>query len=246
MKNKLTFAALVAALLHSIINPIVAHAEIQYSVGDVYDVKSGELIYREFHTFSKPPAQAFMQTEYKAPEGSLIAERRVNFSDGFASDYVFEQAGLGIRKEVIRGDENIRYISTESGKADTKSFSPKRIESVVVNAGMFNAVEREWDALMAGEKVKIDLVVPERARTFRMVMKRVPANDSEMAKHLNTDNKAVFKLSIGNRLLRLIVGAVELGYDTETKRLVFYQGPSNIRRDNGKKIGDIRIAYKNS
>jgi len=223
-----------------------AQAELQKSVGDVYAVTSGELVYREFHTFSKPPEPEFMQTQYKAIDGRVIAERRVNFVNGLAGDYVFKQADLNIENEVIRGQNSIEYRGTNGDKTSTKSFSPKNLKTAVVNAGMFNAVERAWPKLIAGETVKIDLVVPERGRTFTMNLRQVSLEKSKMAKHMSIDGKVVFNLTIANRLLRLIVGPVELGYDTKSKRLVFYQGPSNIRRADGKKIGNIRISYKNS
>lgn len=223
-----------------------SHSQILRSLGDVRSASTNELIYQEHHTFSKPPAEEFMQTEYKTLDGSLIAKRKVNFINGYASDYVFEQVQPKLKSTVVREADQIQYINEKNGEVETKTFSVDDLNSAVVNAGMFNAVEREWDRLINSEKVAINLVVPERGRTFSMNIKQVKLEDSKMSKHMEVDGKIVFNLVIASRLLRLLVAPVELGYDTETKRLVFYHGPSNLRTPDGKKYGDIWITYKNS
>ena len=243
MKTHTLFLVLLLVLLAH--DDTSAESAVHTSIGDVYEVKTGELVYREFHTFNKSPEE-FMLSEYRTPKGVLIADRRVNFVNGYASDYVFTQPGLNIRNEVIRRADTIQYNSIKGDKTSAKEFTPKNIQQAVVNAGMFNAVNRDWARLIQGKTTKIDLVIPERGRTFVMTLKQVSTEKSEMAKHMNTQGKIVFNLTIASRLLRLLLDPVELGYDIDTKRLVFYQGPSNIRQSDGKKIGKIRIHYENS
>jgi len=223
-----------------------AHAEIQRSVGDVHEVSSNQLIYQEHHTFSYSPDDEYMQTEYKALDKSIIAKRRVNFDNGYAKNYVFEQPGLNQKISVVRGETEIEYIVEKGDEIKSKSFSVDDISTAVVNAGMFNAIERHWSQLINGEKISIDLVVPERSRTYTMNISQVKLDGSKMSERMATEGKIVFNLVIASRLLRLLVAPVELGYDLNTKRLVFYQGPSNIKKPSGKKFGDIWIKYDNS
>ena len=238
MKRILSFILVVFFSGHS-------HAEVQRSVGDVHEVSSNKLIYQEHHTFSYSPADEYMQTEYKALDKSIIAKRRVNFDNGYAKDYVFEQPGLNQKTSVVRGESEIEYIAEKGDEVKSKSFSVDDISTAVVNAGMFNAVERHWSQLIKGEKISIDLVVPERGRTYTMNISQVKLDGSKMSEHMATEGKIVFNLVIASRLLRLLVAPVELGYDLNTKRLVFYQGPSNIKKPSGKKYGDIWIKYDN-
>lgn len=221
-------------------------AQAQHFVGDVYEVKSSKLIYQEHHLFSKEPQNEFMQTQYKSVSGDVIAERRVNFNNGYASDYVFTQLGQSIEKKVVRGEQKIQYRETLGDKQATHDFSVKNINTAVVNAGMFNAVERAWPQLLNGENVTIDIVVPKRKRTFAMVLEKVETSATEMPTYLDAQGKIALKLRIKNRLLRLIVPPIELGYDAASKRLVYYRGPSNIVKDNGKPYKTIRVLYTNS
>ncbi len=223
-----------------------ANSQTRSSVGDVYEVESGTLIYREFHTFSSEPGNEFMQTQYKAPTGELLAERAVDFNNGYASAYVFKQLEPLTVKQVTRNDEGIEYKEVNGDKVKNHSFTVKNLNKAVVNAGMFNAVQRAWPQLINGEATLIDIVVPNRKRAFTMELKAVDVTTTNMAKYLATDSLIAFKLRLKSRLLRLIVPPIELGYNKNSKRLVFYHGPSNILKSNGKPYKKIRVLYTNS
>jgi len=220
-------------------------AETLTSVGEVYDVKTNDLIYREFHTFNKAPLNESMHTTYKDLDGQVIAQRTVNFDAGFASNYVFQQPDLGIEKRVNRESKSITYTEINAGKSTVKTFEPKNISTAVVNAGMFNAIDRAWPKLSKGETIEIDLVVPERGRTFKMLVEKADIEKTNSVKFLERNELTVFKMRIANRFLRLLVPPIELGYSTKTKRLTYYQGPSNIRKPNNKAYKEIRVIYSN-
>lgn len=220
-------------------------AETLTSVGEVYDVKTNDLIYREFHVFNKTPLNESMHTTYKDIDGQVIAQRTVNFNAGFAANYVFQQPGLGIEKRVNRKSKSITYTEINAEKSTVKTFEPKNISTAVVNAGMFNAIDRAWPKLSKGETIEIDLVVPERGRTFKMLVEKVDIEKTDSVKFLERNELTVFKMRIANRFLRLLVPPIELGYSTNTKRLTYYQGPSNIRKPNNKAYKEIRVIYSN-
>lgn len=225
---------------------VSTEAQLLTSIGDVFDTKTDQLIYREFHTFDKSPSRENMRTSYKDLDNKEIGTRTVNFSvTGYASDYVFKQPELGIDKRVVRSTGKITYTELDGRQKTIKEFSPKNMNTAVVNAGMFNAIERAWPELNNGQSVEINLVVPDRARTFKMVVQKVAIDESNLAKHLDTQDHIVFKMRIANRFLRLLVAPVELGYNIKTKRLTYYQGPSNIRKPDNKEYKEIRVIYTN-
>lgn len=221
-------------------------AETLTSVGEVYDVKTNDLIYREFHTFNKAPLNESMHTTYKDLDGQVIAQRTVNFDAGFASNYVFQQPGLGIEKRVERRENSITYTESIRDKTTAKEFEPKNVNTAVVNAGMFNAIQRAWPKLIGGETIEINLVVADRGKTFKMLVEKVDFTKTNSANFLDMKNHVVFEMRIASRFLRFLVPPIELGYDIHTKRLKLYQGPSNIRKANKKSYKEIRVIYVNS
>ena len=236
---------IIKALLTSLLAFGNSHAEVIRSIGDVHSVNDGRLIYREHHTFSKFSEDEFTLTEYKTIDGKLIASRKVDFQNGYASGYVFEQPELNIRTEVKRGKTDISYLSIQGSEKVSKSYALKDIETAIISAGMFNAVERNWGALESGKAVTFNLLVPDKERTYSMRLKRIKIEGSNLSKYLPTAGNISFELKINNGFLRLLVPAIELGYDADSRQLVFYQGPSNLKKSDGGKIGEIWITYKN-
>ena len=223
-------------------------ADTSSSVGEVFEVSTGELVYREFHQFTsgeRPGQKQSMVSTYKDINGNIIGSRRVEFQDGYASAYSFSQPELGIKKNVIRGVKSITYSGTEGDKSVEKEFTPKAIKTAVVNAGMFNAVERAWAELITGEVVTIDLVVPDRAKAYAMQLKRVNLKDTSIPNSIQGNDTVAFTLSINNRLLRLLVPPVELGYDVPSRQLIYYRGPSNLKKASGDSYKTIEVLYNN-
>lgn len=225
-----------------------ASAETSNSIGKVFEVSSGDLVYREFHEFvsgEQNGEKQSMVSTYKDVDGKIIGSRRVEFTGGYASAYSFSQPGLGIKKSVKRGETSISYSATEGDKSIEKEFTPKAIKTAVVNAGMFNAVERAWNELIAGDSVTIDLVVPDRAKAYAMQLKRVDLKDTSIPISIQGDDTVAFTLSINNRLLRLLVPPVELGYNISSKQLIYYRGPSNLKKPSGESYKTIEVLYNN-
>ena len=50
-------------------------------------------------------------------------------------------------------------------------------------------------------------------------------------------------MEIGNRLLRLLIDPIDLAYDLESRRLLVFEGISNLNNDDGKSY-NARIVFE--
>lgn len=212
-------------------------------VGDVYDAKTQQLIYREHHEFSKEPNNEFMNTTYRDASGRVIGVRKVNKQEGRVTDYEFTQSDVDISKRLERTTEQITIEISENGEQKTKSFSPKNNEDVVINAGLFDLIERERESILNNEEIRFKLALPEKGRTVEMRINRKPYRDSNTKNFIDDDSLITLNMVIASRLLRLLVPPIELAYYPDTKQIAFYKGPSNLKDKDGKPIKEIYVLY---
>jgi len=231
-----------------IISAIVTAEPIRTLVGNARDLKTHAFVYTEDHIFDDDPANTLMSTRYLDPNDALIGERLVNFNQGRVLGYEFKQTQLGISKSVVRATSQINYVTTQKGKTTRKNYNPEPDEDILINAGLFNLVEREWSTLSAGEKVKFELAIPPPAsrRTINMVVQATEYSSSPAAEFMPNENLATFLMVVSNRLLRFLVEPIHLGYYKDTKQLAFYQGPSNLQNEKGEAMKPVYILYERS
>ncbi|MBN1425720.1 hypothetical protein JXA88_14290, partial [Candidatus Fermentibacteria bacterium] len=86
--------------------------------------------------------------------------------------------------------------------------------------------------LLAQSNLKLDLILPSELKAYTFQVEQVGASGDLV--------RAVLK--IDNRILRLFAPKLRLVYDAKTKKLLEYQGISNIPDAKGKRQ-DVSITY---
>ena len=215
-------------------------------VGKAYDAKTQAYLYAEDHVFNDDPANASMTSNYRDPDGEVIAQKVVRFEQGRVTEIEFEQSEMGVARKLTREPSLISYSSTEDNKTSNTQFKLKPNKEVIVDAGLFMVVDRNWQALLEGEKVKFDLAMPDKKRTIGMIVSLSEVADSTAPEVMETDNVVMLSMKISSRLLRWLAPTIELGYYKDTKQLAFYKGPSNLHDESGKAMKPIYIVYERS
>jgi len=153
-------------------------------------------------------------------KGNVIGERVVNFNGDRVQSYRLEQAKIDYSESVVREAEQIVITKTSKGEIETKTIKPKQGFDYVIDAGFTNYVQRNWDLLVSGKPQKTYFVSPNRMEALYLELK-----------HKNTDQAGVahFEMNIANRLLKLVVKPIKIGFFAETKELAYYAGVSNLQ-----------------
>nr|HNH29964.1 hypothetical protein [bacterium] len=101
-------------------------------------------------------------------------------------------------------------------------------EPAVIDAGFHFFIEQHWSALLNGETKTFYFVAPSQLDyfSFRVYKSGETQNGGRTAYQLTMD--------IDNFLLRLFVDPIRLTYDPESRKLIGYEGISNIYNDEGK------------
>ena len=116
---------------------------------------------------------------------------------------------------------------------DSSKVEIENLERAVVDAGFDLLVLKYWDKLLNDQKVEFDFLALTRASFYRFALKKEMIKESEV----------IFSLRPSSFLLGLIVDPIRLTYDVNSKRLMRFEGITNIEKVlNGMPTGNNYIA----
>lgn len=224
----LTGTALVAALC----TPTV-QAAVQREYALATDLRDGAPLYREEHLVRQRDGRlAERLVLYRCLDGSAFARKRVRYGeDPAAPSFQLEDARSGYREGAERTREGLRVAWTAPGEAEAAALLPPG--PMVADAGFDEWVRAAWEPLSGGQPKSMQFLVPSRLRTYRFEVSPVAAA---------TPDLRVFRLQLGG-WLGWLAPSIEVAYDAQTRRLVRFEGLSNLRDDAGEAPLKVRIEF---
>ncbi|NNL56114.1 MAG: hypothetical protein HKO71_00045, partial [Pseudomonadales bacterium] len=202
--NLLSLGWLVAAWVFVAMHPVAAWAinppaasQAYTMIGEAFDTKTSELLYREYH--ARDEARAVHAVSYRKASGEAFVEKIIDNSrravapDFHQQDYrdgtVIAATTQGKQVTLVRGtamaENDGAVFAMHSKKAplalDANTLQLATINSkhqlaatpnLVIDAGFDHFVRQNWPALAAGKELEFDFVVPARGRTVAMSLAR--------------------------------------------------------------------------
>ncbi|HET9835655.1 MAG TPA: hypothetical protein VFP88_04845 [Rhodanobacteraceae bacterium] len=210
----------------------IADAEsIRSASGDAYD-RDGHLVFRQIHYWYNDEAgepRGF--TLYACPDGRAFARRTSDYgTHPDTPDFALEIAPTGYR-EGVRSEaaQRIVYVQRRSDRPEQDAPLPSA-EYPVIDDGFNAYAASHWDALLSGEDVPIQYLVPSRHRFYHFrIVKVDDDNPGELRLRMQ------FDFWFGRFLPHVYVT-----YDRATRHLIRYEGISNIRDAEGDNV-HVRI-----
>lgn len=221
--------SLVAAALACVLTAWPASSEdrrLQPFAGEAFG-RDGRLRYVESHAF-EPTATGFRQaTTYRDAGGREIGRMEADYSDHrFAPRYRM----VDLRhdsEEVVRRDGSLVHVEVREGdRVRTKTLQLTSGRELIVGPGFNEFIAANWDALLAGETLVSDFVIPSRLQMVAFRIRHTPRGDS--------DSTHRFTVSADNAFLRMLAPELVVEYDRETRALAAYDGPSNVNDERNR------------
>ncbi|MBM3908344.1 MAG: hypothetical protein FJ363_09770 [Gemmatimonadetes bacterium] len=195
-----------------------------------YDLATRKLVYvEERKQLDAPDRLGTWHFTYRDVEGKTIVRRQVEFEKStLTPSFRIEDLRSGYAEGAELVGDRIKVFN---GGAADKPYREKLLkvpEPAVVDAGFNFFVERNWNALMKGEVLTFNFVAPSQLDYFKFRVYKVRETRQRQ------QPAVVLKMDIDQAFLRLFVDPIQLTYDTATKRLLTYQGISNVWDTQGK------------
>lgn len=205
-----------------------ACASLRYEEGLARNPESKQAIYTEHHwvRFDQAAPQERLVI-YRCMDGTAFARKRVNYQAS-AQAPTFEF--VDVRKGYVEG---LRYASNKPalwyrppGKLPEKN-SVLSAQNLVADAGFNEFIRIHWSKLRTGAALPLRFAIPTRLQAYKFNLKQtkegvfagVPA--------------VTYQLKISG-LLSLLADPIEVTYDKASRRLLRFQGMSNLRNDAGE------------
>ncbi|MBA2404760.1 MAG: hypothetical protein H0V66_08315 [Bdellovibrionales bacterium] len=214
-----------------------------YSETQVFEAlakKDGQIAYVEKHTVVYDEQTVIKSlTEYLDPDGKVIATMNSDFT-----------RNVGAPEFILRDQrhESFQGLKWKQGKPEIFSREAKKKlvahkvlsldqkEVPISGPGLIYFVAANLEKIISQEILEFQYIIPGRLEAFDFYIKTLAHNHKV----------AEFEVSIKSWLLRLFGPRLKLIYDIQKKRVVSFEGISNLRDGEGKMMSvDIQYKYHN-
>jgi len=227
---------LVAALM---VSALPAQAALTFEEGLARDPDSRALLYREQHLIRRAqgkPAERLVL--YRCADGTPFARKRVDYRlSAQAPEFSFEDVRLGYREGLRRaGGTGTVWVRDGRDESERSAALEDPGARLVADAGFDEFIRSQWQPLVAGESVPLRFAVPSRLQTLGFKVAR------QGSLTVGKEPAEAFRLKLGG-LLGWIAPHIDVAYGRDTRRLLRFEGLSNLRSDDGRSQLVARIEF---
>ena len=170
-----------------------------------------------------------LNTTYRNELNNVIATRTSDFSrHEFMPDFRLENRLTGYMEGAEKVDGGVRLFVRNATGEPISEKTVKIPQPAVLDAGFNSFVQVHWDSLITGRKLLVNFGVPSRLDYYSFRLYK----DGET--RIDGRRVLIVKFDVDNFVLRFLVDPIILKYDTETKRMISYEGISNLSDGKGK------------
>lgn len=203
--------------------------------GVAYDPETSRVRYREEHWLMGNGTARQRLVLYRCPDGRPFARKLVRYTGtAWAPAFEYEDARSAYREGVtVAGERLTVTVSRDAGKS-ARAGSVDLHADTVVDAGFDDFVKAHWSAVSNPKGRTVRFVVPSRMDDLRLVIRPDDASTgSPSVRH--------FRMTLDG-WLGALAPAVSLAYTEADHRLIGFEGPSNVKSDEGKNQ-KVRIVF---
>ena len=172
-------------------------------------------------------------TKYYDASNKLIAQRTLNFSKSkFAPDFKTEDFRTGYQEGAEMKGKKFRLFFKESKDDKLKEKTISIPSPAVVDGGFNQYIKANWSELEKGKALVFNFAVASRLDYYKMRTVRISSTDKTMKVKIEPERK----------ILRMLASPIVVNYDKSTKRILSYEGISNIGDKNGDNF-TIKLVY---
>lgn len=217
---------------------ISINAETNNYFGDAFDAKTGLKVYTDNHSELVVNGKHISsQIEYKDPQGKVIGKKSIKFNpNSYLPDFKLEDFRDGYIEggEIVEGKYKMFHRKNKNEQMREKVLEIAPLS--IADGGFDPFIKDNWNDLMAGKKMKFKFYAPSQLDSFNFYVQKTKISDFEGRSSL------FVKMELDNLLLNIFIPPIFITYDIATKRIVFYEGISNVNNPQGKSYF-VKLSY---
>ena len=204
--------------------------------GIARDPGSRQELYREQHLVRRDgPRLLERLVLYRCPDGTAFGRKLLDYrNSATAPSFVFDDVRSGYREGLRGGLAPALFY--RPGRGSGERSAPLRAAGAVVDAGFDEFVRANWATLLSGKPVTMQFAVPSRLRTMAFSLARAASAC------IAGEEAWVFRLKLDG-WLGLIAPSIDVSYGKQSRRLLRFEGLSNLRDAAGTRPLLARIDF---
>jgi hypothetical protein len=209
--------------------------------GTAVDLKTGKKLYSDFHEeYSSNGKHLYSVVNYKDPSGKIFAKKNIDFQkNGARANFKLEDFRDGYIEgsEVIGNSNKAKFIFKKNSTEELKEEILETPVPSVFDGGFDIYMKDNWAAIMEGKRKTFSICAPSQMDCFKFAAFKT-------GEELYKEKEAVVvRVELNSFILSKLVKPIIITYDKNTKRILQFDGISNINNENGKSYV-VRITYE--
>jgi hypothetical protein len=211
--------------------------------GKAYALDSERLLYIERHYIKLTATGEYLssQVSYFDPDEQLIAAKYLDFSDSQwmpKLKFIDKRIDAKIEVETIgKGQHYVRILKDRDGKRQISEVKTDYQYTSIIDAGFNLNVMANWQPLLEGNAIDIDFLALTRSEYIGFTL------EQENPETKVEKGQMILSLRPKNFFIRLLMAPIYLTYDIQYKRLIRFEGVTNLEMvEQGKGLGDNFVA----
>ncbi|HUR42036.1 MAG TPA: hypothetical protein VM240_12805 [Verrucomicrobiae bacterium] len=212
-----------------------AQEQLERFQGYAYDLESGRYLFTEVvEQHIRDGGWLEGRTRYVLADGRELARKTIDFTtDPFVPLYRIEQLA-GVREGITANGDPVSMERTEKGR--TRTATARRAELMAADAGLPRLLRANFDALLAGQSLKIRIIAPLQLDTYGFKARRIADAPFE--------DKPATQIEVAmDSMLKLFAGPLRFSFDPQTRRLLEFRGVTNLVDPASGEPYTVRISY---
>ncbi|MEO8161211.1 MAG: hypothetical protein ABI588_07310, partial [Arenimonas sp.] len=234
-RRLLALAAAVA--LAAAAAPPLAAASFTAQDGLAHPAGGTALVYREQHFLRVEAGRPLERlVVYRCPAGAAFARKHLDYAVSIlAPDFRLDDHRSGYREGMRRRAGRVElYFRPPAGGTEKQVALPTA--PGVADAGFDEFVRANWQPLLAGRDLPLRFAVPSRLRAMDFAVRKTGSA------RIAGEDAVVFRLRLDG-LLSLVAPHIDVAYGARSRRLLRFEGLSNMRDASGRRQLNLRIDF---
>lgn len=208
-----------------------------WAIGTAWSMDKEDVLYREIHFAEDPEHELTTRVEYRNNNDEVFAEKELDYSVSTTAPAISQIDHRYDAHIITRHPNNtpgpvVKLEVRPHDSDETRSSEFDYDDGLIIDAGFDPFVRENWDRLSNGRRVTTDFLVPARMDTVRISISKTDSSECNFP----SDNMHCFIIRPAG-LLRLVswfVDPIRVAYDADSRRLLMFEGISNLRDDAGE------------
>ena len=193
------------------------------------DVQKDSPLYKVKHDETLTDEKLKFHNVYSYPDGKEAFTEDVELKGTEVISYRVNQKQLGDEGSIEVKDKKVIFTYKKKDH-EAKTSEEDYVDNLAIGPSLVPYMQKNWDKIKAGEKIRVRLAVPDRRETVGFDLFKDKAS---------TDTKTIVKMKAASLVISAIVDPLYFTFMPDGSRMTEMKGRTQAKKDHDGKFSDL-------